>query len=250
MLWRRSDPQLPPDWEALAAAAIRQWEQLDDAERRRLGEIATVLLGKRWEAANHFAIDTTMELTIALNAALLYLGHDEEPFANVTAVVVHPTTMQMRGPRAGPSPGVVTDRPFPALGHTSARGPVFIAWDTVLREQQTAGTATNVVLHEFAHKLDALDGTMDGTPVLTDRDQLAEWVEVCSAELAQLRRRADATGLLRPYAATNPSEFFSVATEVFFCNPGALRDGKPALYSVFARYYRQDPATRQMGAGA
>ena len=242
------DP-LPDSWQSVAQRRLRQWPLLDDDERERLGRIASRLLRKRWEAAHGFAIDDTMRLAVAVNAALLSVGHDEEPFSNVTAIVIHPTTMQLRGERPGPIPGVVTNAPVPALGHTSARGPVFIAWDTVAAELASPHGTTNVILHEFAHKMDALNGLMDGTPVLADAQQLEEWVQVCTAELAALRR-GEGGGILRPYAATNPSEFFAVATETFFGQPLALRIAKPALYGVLANFYRQDPAARAVAAAA
>lgn len=241
---RRSQPGLPEAWRALAGERVRQWPLLDDAERARLEEVAALLLRKRWEASHGFAIDDTMRMTVALNAALLSLGHPGELFSNVSAVVIHPTTMVLRGERPGPSPGVVTNAPLRALGHTSSRGPVFIAWDSVERELRASRRTTNVVLHEFAHKVDALNGTLDGTPPLADADQLHEWVEVCSAELAVLRR-GRGTGVLDPYAATNPSEFFAVATEVFFEQPVLLRQRHPQLYGVLSRFYRQDAAGRE-----
>lgn len=201
------------------------------------------LLAKRWEAAAGYTVDDEMRVTVAATAALLHLGHHEDAFANVTAVVIHPTTIVMRGERPGPFPGTMTDAPLPAHGHTSARGPVFIAWDAVERELRTNDRSGNVILHEFAHKIDALNGTFDGTPPLATREQLEEWVQICTGELTALRRGD--RGLLRPYAATNPAEFFAVATEVFFEQPRALQEQKPALYGVLSRFYAQNPAARE-----
>ena len=221
---------------------MRQWELLDEAERSALGQRAGILLGKRWEASHGFALDDEMQVTVAVTASLLYLGRDEEPFPNVASVVIHPATIVLRGERPGPFPGVMTDAPLPTLGHTSSRGPVFIAWDAV--ERDLAGQfGSNVILHEFAHKLDATDGLMDGTPRLDSEEQLQEWVRVCTDELAALRRGERSA--LRGYAATNPSEFFAVATEMFFERPVALLEVKPDLYRVLAGFYRQDTAARE-----
>jgi len=100
----------------------------------------------------------------------------------------------------------------------------------------------NVVLHEFAHKLDLADGAFDGTPGLA-RHSLEEWVRVCTPIHADLQ-----VGIprppLRPYAAVNPAEFFAVATGVFFELPLELRDAEPELYRVLSAFYRQDPAIR------
>ena len=240
---RRRPSRLPDAWRDVARDRLRQWPQLDEAEQVRLESVAWRLLDKRWEAAKGFAIDDAMRLTVAVNAALLHLGHDDDLFANVTAVVIHPSTIVLRGERPGPIPGVMTDAPLPAHGHTSVRGPVYIAWDAVERELRMPQRDGNVILHEFAHKIDALNGTFDGTPRLATAEQLREWVEVCTAELALLRRGGSG-GVLRAYAATNPSEFFAVATEVFFEQPAALRAQKPRLYGVLARFYGQDPAQR------
>ena len=242
-MWRRRPSnQLPAGWQGLAAQRLRPWGLLDEQERGRIEQVANRLLAKRWEASHRFSIDDAMRVTVALQAALLAVGSDDEPFRNVSAIVIHPTTIVLRGERPGPMPHVVTNAPLHALGHTSANGPVHIAWDTVEREMQTPDRRSNVILHEFAHKVDALNGTLDGTPDLRDRAQLAEWIEVCTASMHALRRGQ--VGILRPYAATNPSEFFAVATEVFFEQPQALRSEQPRLYAVLAGYYRLDPAAR------
>ena len=240
---RRRHDRLPEPLRHVAAQALRQWPLLDVDERLRLEQRAARLLDKRWEASAGYAIDDSMRVTVAVHAALLHLGHDEEPFTNVSAVVIHPTTIVMRGERPGPFPGARTDAPLPTLGHTSARGPVFLAWDAVERDLSAPARTSNVILHEFAHKIDALNGTFDGTPRMPSRDQLREWVEVCTAELRALRRGS--AGVLRSYAATNPSEFFAVAAEVFFEQPAALQSEKPRLYDVLSRYFAQDPAARE-----
>ena len=240
---RRRHERLPEPLRQVAAQALRQWPLLGEGERLRLDQRAARLLDKRWEASAGYAVDDEMRATVAAHAGLLHLGHDEEPFTNVTAVVIHPTTIVVRGERPGPFPGVRTDAPLPTLGHTSARGPVFLAWDAVERDLRAPERRSNVILHEFAHKIDALNGTFDGTPRMPSREQLQEWVEVCTAELRALRRGE--TGVLRAYAATNPSEFFAVATETFFEQPIALQAEKPRLYDVLARYYLQDPAARE-----
>jgi hypothetical protein len=100
----------------------------------------------------------------------------------------------------------------------------------------------NVVFHEFAHQLDMLDGTVDGTPPLVDAGLRERWVQVCTREYQAIRRGDD--HLLRSYAGTDPGEFFAVATEMFFTKPAALAEQHPALYDVLREFYRQHPASR------
>jgi Mlc titration factor MtfA (ptsG expression regulator) len=110
----------------------------------------------------------------------------------------------------------------------------------------SAFSGHNLVYHEFAHKLDMLDGDADGTPPLATRADLAAWATAC--ERAFLALKADAaTGadtLLDTYGATNEAEFFAVASEHFFDRPRSLEQHLPDLYRVLASFYRQDPAAR------
>lgn len=226
------------------AAALPQWASLDPDERERLQGIAADLLHDvSWEASKGFELNEEIRATIAAEAALLGLGLDDPVFPNVRAVVVHPATITLRGPRPGPIARTVEDFPAPVYGHTSARGPVFIAWDTASRQARHPEGGRNVVFHEFAHKLDAQDGTLDGTPLIHDREQRRRWVEVCESEY-ESSRRGRGSMLIDSYAATNPSEFFAVVTEVFFNRAPALAVDRPELYQVFSGYYRQDPAPR------
>ena len=99
------------------------------------------------------------------------------------------------------------------------------------------------MFHEFAHKLDLLDGVTDGTPPLEFKEQLARWVEVCTEAYEALRAGVERPPL-QPYGATNPAEFFAVATEAFFDVPEALERHEARLYEVLRDFYEQDPAAR------
>jgi len=85
----------------------------------------------------------------------------------VSGIVVHPSTLQTSGVRAGPAPGTVSADRLAVLGLAQdGRGPVVLAWDQALAGARRTERGHNVVLHEFAHKLDMRGGTIDGTPLL------------------------------------------------------------------------------------
>jgi MtfA peptidase len=147
-------------------------------------------------------------------------------------------------------PTRVVDPIVPLLGEAHLRGPVILTWDSVLRGSVHPEFGHNVVYHEFAHQLDMQDGRGDGTPPLASREQYARWVEVCTREYTALRERI-AQGeptFLDPYAGTDESEFFAVATEHFFDQPEAMRARHPELYQVLRDFYRQDPALHEANA--
>jgi Mlc titration factor MtfA (ptsG expression regulator) len=236
---------LPAGGADLVAQHLAVWPALDAAEQQRLLVVADELLSrKRWEAARGVALDDTVRVVIAAQAALLVLGLSTDHYRLVSGIVVHPTTVETTGVRPGPSRGTVTSDPLSVLGLAqSGRGPVVLAWDEALAGAHRSQPGHNVVLHEFAHKLDMLDGTIDGTPLLP-RELRADWVRVCTGVYEDL-----VAGRPRPpmrwYGATNPGEFFAVATEVFFEQPAELAALEPELYDVLRRFYRQDPAARQ-----
>ena len=101
------------------------------------------------------------------------------------------------------------------------------------------------MLHEFAHQLDQQDGSADGAPILDHRSQYVTWARVLSDEYQQLRRDSEQgrTDVLDEYGATNPAEFFAVATDCFFEKPIQLRREHPRLYEELEAYDRQDPAS-------
>ena len=137
----------------------------------------------------------------------------------------------------------------PILGEAhDGRGPVLLAWDQAEQSARHPGSGNNVVYHEFAHKLDMLDGIVDGTPRFGRRGELDEWVEVCTEAFEALRAGIDREPL-QPYGATNPAEFFAVATEAFFDVPLMLEANESRLYDVLRDYYRQDPAARARRQG-
>ena len=243
MLHRRRG--LPDDWVDIVETNVAMWRVLDSDERALLESTSDWLLRhKHWEAAQGFALVDEITVTIAVQAALLILRLSVDEYREVSAIVVYPTAMQSRGVYAGPVRGTVTDGVVSVLGEAHGRrGPVLLAWDQARDAARNPGRGQNVVFHEFAHKLDMVDNVLDGTPALEHRGDFARWVQVCTEAYNALRAGIERPPL-QPYGATNPAEFFAVATEAFFDVPVALVEHEPRLYEVMRDFYKQDPATR------
>jgi Mlc titration factor MtfA (ptsG expression regulator) len=123
-------------------------------------------------------------------------------------------------------------------------GPVIVSWQHAREGGMDAHDGRNLILHEFAHKLDFLDGVVDGTPPLKSKDEYARWKRVMSAHFDDLVRRAQAgaPSLINYYGATNPAEFFAVATETYFERGREMRQWLPELYQVLRDYYGTETA--------
>lgn len=243
----------PPEWEVYVGANVPHYNLLNEAERVELHATIQVFLDeKEWEGCGGLELTDEIRVTIAADACLLQLGLPHDYYRNVESILVYPSTVMIPEHQPGVFERVENqvDSNIPILGQAFAHGPVILVWDAVLHGARHPEQGHNVVFHEFAHKLDMLDGAADGTPPLADPDQLAKWVAVCSSEFQRLRALADKghKTFLDSYGAKNEAEFFAVATEEFFDRPIILLEHAPDLYHVLSSYYRQDPAERMYAA--
>lgn len=233
----------PADWLAHLLRNVAAYDRLTDAEQTRLrNDLRVFIAEKSWEGCGGLTVTDEVRVSIAAQACLLLLGVDHDYFEHVQTILVYPTAYRSPDGDVGPD-GVVREG-VGRLGEAWHGGPVVLAWDEVRVGGQSHRDGRNVVLHEFAHQLDFLDGLIDGTPPLGGAEQYGEWQRVMTAEFDRLRAdvgRGRAT-VLDAYGATDPAEFFAVATECFFEKPRQLRERHPEVYGVLRGYYRQDPA--------
>ena len=236
-------PVFLDEWDDLLDHHMAHWGQLTDDEQERLETLTLHYMNEwKWEAQHGFTVTTDMIVLIAASASLIVLELPFDAYSGMRTVVVGETTLVVDQERAGPG-GLVSDGPINALGHTSPRGPVFLAWDAVQSGAGHGGDGFNVTYHEFSHRLDFSDGIVDGTPILDSEADYPKWIEA-STKLYEAVRNGMGPRLLRDYAGTNPAEFFAVATEVFFDKGSAMESELPDLYAVMLKYYDQDTAER------
>ncbi len=220
-------------------------DHLTPDERERLRQMAREFIaGKEWSGARGLRLTPRIQLAIALQACLpiLHLGLDW--YAGWVGIVVYPGDFVI--PRQViDEDGVVHEYDDEVMGEAWYGGPVLISWFD--DPEDTHGI--NVVIHEFAHKLDMKNGDADGLPPLHEKMSRRRWIEVMSTAFEDFRRRVDCgeDTALDPYAAELPTEFFAVASEAFFEAPAMLRNEYPEVYEQLRLFYRQDPAAYAQG---
>ena len=183
-----------------------------------------------------------MQVIIAAEAAILLLGLEKQTyFPKVDSILVYPTTYTTK--RKQRNGYIETESNDALLGESWEHGVVVLAWDSVENQARDLNAGDNVVLHEFAHQLDQEGGGSTGTPILKNKSSYAAWGRVMSKDYMELRDKVmhHKHDILRAYGATNPAEFFAVATEAFFDRPHKLKEKHPELYEQFKEYYRIDP---------
>lgn len=233
---------------AFGLSAVRHLRTLDPDHRERVEADARVFAAeKHWEGCGGLKVSDGMKAVVSALACLLVADNRSTLFENTSSVLLYPSgysAPQQTGPA-----GIVTNGSA-RLGEAHVNGPVVLSWSDTLRHA-TQPTGRNVVLHEFAHKLDMANGPVDGTPVMESAEQAREWHEAMTSARDRLVQdlRIGLNPPLRPYALTNPAEFFAVGTEVFFERPHAMHGWDADLYRAFARWYRQDPMARESALG-
>jgi Mlc titration factor MtfA (ptsG expression regulator) len=216
----------------------------DDQEALR-GDLRVFMAEKYWEGCGGLVLTDEIRVTISAQACLLTLRLPDKCYPNVRSILVYPAAYAARTRTVGPG-GVVTEGASMRLGEVWQGGPMVLSWQDVKAGALNPRDGRNVVFHEFAHKLDMLDGTADGYPRLYDDAAYVRWHAVMLEEWERLQGQVEdsSDSILDPYGATDAAELFAVATEAFFEKPQQMRRRHADLYSVLKEYFRQDPAER------
>ncbi len=224
-----------------AVARLPILHGLDMAERMRLRESASLFIhDKTFSAAGGADVDDAILLLIALQACLLTLNLDEDSYRGWSEIILYPDAFLHQREEMDEA-GVVHRSRDILAGEAWHGGPLVLSIASVEASGEADGV--NVVLHEFAHKLDMLNGEANGFPPLHRGMDAAAWARDFSAAYANLSARVDAgeDTVIDPYATTDPAEFFAVLTEVFFETPQLLNSEYPAIYQQLQQFYRQHP---------
>lgn len=240
-LFRRA---VPLEWPSTLERSVPLYRHLPLPLRTQLhGHMQVFLAEKRFIGCNGLTVDASMRHCIAAQACMLLLNRDTDYFADFTNILVYPESFVV--------PVVTRDGPLEThdeelrSGESWQRGPIVLSWADITHGLAAADDGHNVVLHEFAHKLDEENGALDGVPALADDTMQKAWMDVLGREydLLRLRARNATDGVLDDYGATSPAEFFAVATEAFFERPRALSVRHPRLYETLRGYFQVDPAS-------
>jgi Mlc titration factor MtfA (ptsG expression regulator) len=220
---------------------------LGPEELGRLRELSTLFLHEKiFELRGGQELDQYRRSVIAVQACLPVLNLGLDWYRNWGTIVVVPDVFTQEL-REQDEAGVVHEWEEEQSGEAWDQGPVVLSWQDV--EASGWGDGYNVVIHEAAHKLDLLDGQSNGRPQLHEGVSAAEWYEGFAGAYEDFRQRASRKSKGRrlridDYAAENDAEFFAVACEYFFEQPGVLKEEYPQVYRLLAAFFRQDPASR------
>ncbi|HLV78340.1 MAG TPA: M90 family metallopeptidase [Marinobacter sp.] len=242
--WRRQRAlrnPFPARWRRHLQISVPFYSRLSESHKARLENLVQLFLSeKSFYGCAGFEVDDRVRVTIAGHACTLLLERDYSDFDEVRSILVYPDIYRVRDIDHD---GLVVSRTDEArAGEAWEQGRVILAWSQCELAVTHPDGPHNVILHEFAHQLDYLDGTADGAPPLRG-DDAVHWQHTMSKAWTHLQDRLeqDHTPWLDPYGATEPAEFFAVLTEAFYQQPAQLRQAQPEVYEALRRFYRLDP---------
>lgn len=208
-----------------------------DETARLQDKIKIFVAEKHWEGCDGLAVTEEMQVTIAAQACLMLLGVVDFYFDNVKSVLIFPRAFS----RQTNSSGIIGNSH--RAGEAWQGGPIILSWKDTLKGGRNEDDGHNLVIHEFAHALDGLDGEMGGNVVFDDEDNAKRWSRVVDQEFSELCKAKEdgISTLLDHYGATNPAEFFAVASETFFEKPDELEREHNELFELLQLYYHVNP---------
>ena len=206
--------------------------------------IQVFLAEKRFIGYNGIEISDEIRVTIAAQACLLLLNRKTDYYPKLKTILVYPRAF-VRKHNGSDTSGVHFTQNIALAGESWGFGKIVLSWDDTLTGAKDPKDGHNVVIHEFAHQLDSEQGPANGAPILGKDQNYDTWAAILSAEFEKLKQQAltGQTSIFDYYGATNPAEFFAVASEVFFEKSALFKQAHPGLYHQLFLFYDVDPTT-------
>lgn len=230
--WRKILQQRMPYFRGMPADLQLQLKQ----------HIQVFIAEKRFVGCNGVVINDEIRVTIAAQACLLLLNRETGFYPNLTTILVYPSAF-IKQQQSMNADGVQFTARNTLAGESWQTGRVILSWQDTVDGAEVPDDGHNVVIHEFAHQLDQENGLANGAPILNKGQNYKTWSNVFSQQFERLQQQAHhgIPSLFDYYGATNPAEFFAVASEVFFEQSALLHRHYPALYEQLKLLYRVDP---------
>ena len=235
---------IPEDLWQLTLSRLPFLARLDEADRAELRRLCSLFLDhKAFHGTDGIEISDDIALAVAAQACLPVLRLGLEYYERLYGIVMRSDEVVAQR-SVMDEDGIVHEYEEPIVGELGEGGLMMLNWHDVSTAAEGAEWAFNVVIHEFAHVIDAATGDIDGVPPLPDRAAREHWIEVLDTAYEQFCELVEdgVDTVVDPYGAEGPDEFFAVAVEAFFVAAVPFKRESPEMYALLAGYFKQDPA--------
>ena len=233
----------PKQWRKILQQRMPYFKLMPtDLQLQLKQHIQVFLAEKNFIGCNGVIITDEIKVTIAAQACLLLLNRKTDYYPKLKTILVYPSAF-VKSQLNQDASGVQFTTRMILTGESWDFGKVVLSWQDTLDGAKITDDGHNVVIHEFAHQLDQENGRANGAPLLEKGQSYQCWSDVFSVQFELLQKQAQSRtpSLFDYYGATNPAEFFAVASEVFFEKSHLLNSDHPNLYHQLKQYYQVDP---------
>jgi Mlc titration factor MtfA (ptsG expression regulator) len=240
--FKRNAPRIDSDLWLATRNSVPWVAALDHARDARLQALAARFLrDKTITPVGDLVLDEHQRLQLAALCCLPLLEFGAEGLRGWSQLIVYPDAFRVNRSHVDAA-GVLHEWDDELIGEAWEHGPVILSWADIEADLQAPREGFCVVVHEIAHKLDALDGVLDGTPPLPGHWQ-REWARDFQQAFEALAQDIDAgrETAVDGYAAEAPEEFFAVCSEYHFSDPQLLRESMPQVANHLQRFYGTSP---------
>ena len=244
--WRRKSivrQPFPAAWRKIIHRNVPYVRSLPADLQLKLKERIQVFIAEKpFIGCRGLTITDEIRVTVAAQACLLIINRPGYDYPNVHQILVYPDAFVVNRSLTD-NIGILQNQSQVLSGESWAHGQVILSWEDALEGAAIMDDGRNVVIHEFAHQLDQEKGYANGAPYLRDQDHYRRWSRILSTEFGALQAQVASgqASLFGGYAASNPAEFFAVASEVFFEQAPLMADEHPELYRELCHFYHLDP---------
>lgn len=231
------------EWRKIIQQRMPYFKQMPtDLQLQLKQHIQVFLAEKIFIGCNGVKITDEIQITVAAQACLLLLNRKTDYYPKLHTILVYPRAF-IKEQQSLNADGVQQVRKIALAGESWGFGKVVLSWQDTLDGAKIPDDGRNVVIHEFAHQLDQENGKANGAPILAKGQNYKSWSDVFSLQFKKLQRQANKRkpSLFDYYGATDPAEFFAVASEVFFEQAIQFHSEYPVLYGQMKQYYQVDP---------
>ena len=236
--------EFPEEWEVFLKKNLQLYEKLPKELQKRLQQLIHLIIAtKEFEGCKGLEITDEIKVTIAGEAAVLILNKNIiTPYPNLQTILVYPHAYFATSKQSVSGNLTLENLPSARLGESWQYGDVIVAWDHAKQGGRNMDDGHNVVFHEFSHQLDQETGSANGVPPM-DSATFKTWGSVLGHDYLELckKKSKHKKDVIDSYGATNPAEFFAVATEAFFEKPHQLYKAHEKLFEELKLYYKIDP---------
>lgn len=234
---------LPDQWRQVLTNNIPLYRRVPNELLSHLHGCIQLFLYEKQFVGRGIEINDDIRLTIAGNACILLLNRQQRRFPSFKTIIIYPDTYVAK--QISHDGSLESIENSHRAGESWVRGPIVLSWGDSVRGSLNIQDGHNVILHEFAHKLDEQTGSMNGLPTLRHHADYSQWARVLNDEFSDLKSRVERgkNSVLDEYGTVSAAEFFAVATESFFEKSKQMKNKLPSLYEQLSRYYEVDPDT-------